>query len=48
MKSFWTVCQMDGVSNRMWRVFIVKLLQKKTVNMFEHKEIREKNYEVVI
>ena len=47
-KYFWTVWKMDGVSKRMCRVFIVNILLKKTVNIYERMEMSETVYEGVV
>ena len=39
---------MDGVSKRMFNCLIVKLLLKKSVNMFEHMENLKTIYEWVV
>ena len=42
---FWIVCQMDGVSKCMCRVFTVNILLKKGTNNIEHMEIVAYIYE---
>ena len=47
-KSFWTVFQTYWSSKLVGRVFIVKMLLLKSVNMFERMEIDETIYESVV